>query len=141
MKIPFSVKKLKIAISIFAIVLLILTIYLNYEGYFDPLNLCYVPINDRLGGNKPKIKSAISMLKSSDNNSYKTMCRNVSDIMVAGCLTFDPHVSSSRDTDKNACYIRGSKIVYVNPYSMSTQEMALSIAKYANDSKIFWGNQ
>lgn len=137
----FDIKKY---LKIFAILLFILitsSLFINLFSYFDPLNFCYIKIdNDILRGNQDTIKKAIKLLKKENGESYKTLCRYVDIILEQNCVINMP----GQKIDKEGCYIKGSKVIYLKPEKQKTdliiKKRAEIIEKYSSYSKNFWVN-
>ncbi|MEA2007046.1 MAG: hypothetical protein U9O20_02710 [Patescibacteria group bacterium] len=153
MRIKNLIKKINLkdsAKSFFALVLIFGGLYVAINGfnYLDPINLCYVDIDeDVLRGNKRTIVEAIRKLKRDSKDEYRTMCRNTHKISENFCLASDWHLNPTwrEDYRGKSCFIRGSKTIYLYPRKEYSQEIveerAEAIKKYSNFSKEFWRNK
>lgn len=152
-KIKAFALKLRSKLKGFSVILgLIITLFVifsfsaNIFSYFDPVNLCYIGIdNDILRGNQKTIKKAISYIKNNDNDSYKILCKYVDTIFEDYCLNGDIR-GGVQDTGYSSpgCYIRGSKIIYLIPSQNESETLVnfrvSTIVKYARASKNYWEN-
>lgn len=116
--------------------------FVNIFNYFDPLNFCYIKIDDDfLRGNESTIKKAIKLLKREDKAAYKTLCAYVDTISEHNCFTSSRNISLE-DWNKNGCYIKGSKVIYLKPEKRESaaiiNQRKTSIKKYSEYSKDFW---
>ena len=144
------IEKIKsvVRISLFFGFLFILgTFFVNVFSYFDPLNFCYIGIdNNILGGSQEAIKKAIKSIKEEDGESYRTLCKYVDAIIEQECLNFDPHIKQSavpmEELKESACYVKGSRVIYVPRISEETNEAVADRAEmlkiYSQKSKDFW---
>jgi len=129
------------------IFLLFLTyiIFYSYNNYVDPFNLCVINIDqDTQGGNRKTIQAALGKLKNTDKSSYEDVCRHVSLISENFCPIYHTYGGSWQYNNQPGCYIKGSKIIYINPTKENTDSIidqrAEAIKKYANFSKDYWLN-
>lgn len=125
-------------------VFLIFYFFLNFFNYFDPLNFCYIKIDsDFLRGNEKTIKKAIKLLKKENKIAYKTLCGYINTISEKNCFTSSQNISLE-DWDKDGCYIKGSKIIYIKPEKDKgdtiINERKIIIKKYSEYSRDFWTN-
>src|SRR3989338_8567134 len=90
-------------------------------------------------GNRPASWVGIIQLKKENKESYKTLCRYVDVILEQYCINGMPN---PRLTDKDGCYIKGSKVIYIKPERQNTdliiQKRAEILKKYSAYSKKFW---
>lgn len=146
-----TIKKVK-AKTLSLLVLLFLLpslffIYANYFSYFDPVNLCYISIdnysNKPPGGNRDTVRKAINLIKDSDSKGYKILCKNVDTVQEGYCDKPDEN-GHFEQIPPPGCYIRGTKIIFVVPEKSNENNVVLrraeTIKKYANLSKRFWDN-
>jgi hypothetical protein len=126
--------------------LVILYIFLSiYYSYFSLSNNCFIKIKGvSIASNKNKILEAIGLLKLMDNGSYKNLCKYTDTIIEGACMGSDWHLTSTPlGQDSPACYIQGSKTIYMNPVvgkSLRTSEISDLLKKYSNLSKEFWSS-
>lgn len=118
--------------------------FVNIFNYFDLLNFCYIKIDgDLLRGNESTIKKAIKLLKREDKTAYKTLCAYVDTISEHNCFA-SSRKFSLENWNKNGCYIKGSKVIYLKPEkrenSAIINQRKISLKKYSEYSKDFWTN-
>lgn len=149
---PAFKKKLKvfsILLGFIVVIFVVFSFLANVPSYFDPLNFCYIGIdNDILRGNQKTVKAAINQIKVEDPQAYKTLCENVDTIVEDYCRASDTRHGGTGDEiglSEPGCFIRGSKIIYLIPSKMESDYVvnlrAETIKKYAYFSKNFWDNQ
>jgi len=148
MKLILEKIKSYIRISIFFGFLFVMgSFFVNIFSYFDPLTFCYIGIDSNLlGGSSETIEKAIRQIKKEDRESYKVLCKYVDAIIEQECLNYDPHIKQSsvpiKELKESACYVRGSKIVYLprrseeSPEAVAVRAEMLKI--YSQKSKDFW---
>lgn len=136
-----------------ALVYAMVVFTLNIFSYFDPLSLCYIGIdNDILGGNQGTIKKAIQLIKSEDEKEYKALCANIDAIIEQECINYDPHVTTPQTAEaqyanlrKLACYIKGSRVIYLPKEKNDTKEIikvrAEMIKTYSAKNGEFWAQR
>jgi hypothetical protein len=120
----------------------------NLRSYFNPLTFCKIKIElGSFDNHRKEIKQGISWLKKNDSEAYRDLCKNVDKISEKICVGADPNVDMKlfeEIRDKNGCYVRGSKIIYINPHNfdekINTQTVAGYIKTYSEMSKNFWEN-
>lgn len=139
-KIKKTLKKFAWAFFIF----LMFYFFVNIFNYFDPLNFCYIKIDsDLLRGNESTIKKAVKLLKKEDKIAYKTLCAYVDTISEHNCFASSRKISLE-DWNKDGCYIKGSKVIYLKPEkrenSAIINQRKISLKKYSEYSKDFWGS-
>lgn len=134
-----------LGILIFLIpVLGVIYFFISLITYIDPVNMCQISIeNDIIRGNKKTIFEAIKLLKREDIVSYKILCGNIDTISENRCMASEPRVDSTRKGwEEDACYIRGSKVIYLKPEEGDGEAIIRKrkemLKKYSLDSKIFW---
>lgn len=119
-------------------------IWLNFSGYFDPLNMCRIRIHaDLVTGNKKSITQALSLLKKEDRGSYNIACQYVDRIYERTCFGADWHIDrSQRGSKEPGCYVKGSKSIYIKPDfkqdSDSANTRKESIKKYSQLAREYW---
>ncbi len=116
--------------------------FVNFFNYFDPLNFCYIKIDgDFLRGNESTIKKAIKFLRKENKLAYKTLCAHIDTISEKNCFTSSRNVSME-DWEKDGCYIKGSKIIYLKPEKRESNiiinKRKVSLKKYSEYGKDFW---
>lgn len=130
------------AIFIIIIYISVLKIF----SYYDVTSLCHIKIDgDILRGNKKAIKSSIVLLKKEDKPSYQTLCKYVDTISENFCYNCDQRGDAEcKYVSQPACFIKGSKTIYLNPDKSNSGESinarAELLKKYADSSKNFWLN-
>jgi hypothetical protein len=117
--------------------------FVNTISYFDAPRLCYIAIdNDILKGNQKTIREAIKLIKIDSEESYQTLCAYVDTIVEQECVNFDPRVTKKNLPPPSACYIKGSKVIYLPSESNESEaiirERAEMIKKYSKQSQEFW---
>ena len=140
--------KVKILTSTGLLFFLSILFFANYFNYFDPLNLCYISIDNYTSkpprGNRNTIRKAIKLLKQSDQETYQVLCKYVDTIQEGGCSKPDENGQFDREPAP-ACYLRGSKTIFIWPdnseYNSIVSKRAEMIKKYAYFSKNFWENR
>ncbi|PIU75436.1 MAG: hypothetical protein COS76_00805 [Candidatus Portnoybacteria bacterium CG06_land_8_20_14_3_00_39_12] len=116
---------------------------INLFDYLDPFNLCYINIeSDVTRGNTKTIHQAIEQIKKADKSDYRNLCHFVNVISENLCMADDPNRSSAWRDDVSGCYLRGSKVIYLNP-SRAVDEGTIAhrariIKIYSQKSKNFW---
>lgn len=133
-------KKLSKYLIAAIIVSVIIYFTLNILDYFDPLSLCYVSIErDLLRGNRDTIKAAIKLLKIKDKEGYKIFCKYTDRVREGLCAD-----STQPSQYYDACYIKGSKTIYLKPEKDNTEfivaSRAAALKKYSAYSREFWEN-
>lgn len=118
--------------------------FVNIFNYFDPLNFCYIKIDgDFLHGNEGTIKKAVKLLKREDKIAYKRLCSYINTISEHHCFTSSQNISLE-DWNKEGCYIKGSKVVYVKPEKgvsdIIVNKRKNAIKRFSEHSKDFWIN-
>ena len=132
-----KIRSLFIRLILLTLIFIALTFFLNIFSYFDPFSFCYIGIdNDMLKGNQSSIKKAISLIKKSDKESYKVLCKYIDTISESHC---------ARWGGLEGCYLRGSKVILIIPTKdqsgFTIAKRAEMIKKYAYFSKKFWENR
>lgn len=138
-------KKIIYWIGFLVILFVFFSVITNTFSYFDPMNFCYISIdNDVLKGNQKGIQKAIKLLKKENKEEYKTLCKYVEKISEKNCLNCDWHIDRScyeKDIPKG-CYIKGSGVIYLLPDENESEDSiksrAETIGKYALRSQEFW---
>ena len=129
------------------ILALILYFFINQFAYFDAPNLCYISLTeDVINGNKKTMHQAISLLKRTNREDYKNLCRYVHQIAEKNCFAFDPRVESrSEKTWQPGCFVKGSKTIYIKPAKERSELMikkrSEEIKKFMLISKNYWENK
>lgn len=120
-----------------------ISFFYGYYNYFDPINFCAINIDgDFLNGNKKTIQDALVSIKNTDKLSYKNICQYVSLISENFCPINHSYGGSLEYNNQPGCYIKGSKIIYLNPTKETSQNIidqrAQAIKKYTELSKSYW---
>jgi hypothetical protein len=127
-----------------------LVIILLYGGWrfvfahFHPLPYCNISIRkDILRGDTRSIREALSTLRRTNTEAYKTVCRYVDRIEEKRCFNADGHVDDvAFQKTHDGCYIGGSRTIYLMPQEYSADLVARradSIKALAEKSREFWG--
>lgn len=123
--------------------------FASVKSYVDVFNACHITIEKNvLRGSKKTIKDAIRLLKREDDDGYRALCFYVDTISEKPCFSVDGHIDNSKfieDFKKDGCYVRGSKIIYIQPESKDSAEIArkrmLIINKISRYSEKFWNGK
>lgn len=140
--VSYGIKKyFKKFIWIFSIFLMFY-FFINIFNYFSPLNFCYIKIDgDFLRGNEKTIRKAIKLLKKENKQAYNTLCGYINTISEKNCYTTSQNISRE-EREKDGCYIKGSKVIYLKPEKGENNEVINkrknAIKKYSEYSKDFW---
>ena len=139
--------KNNIVVAVFAVLVFGGIYFLaNLSNYNDYINACSIGIEgDMLNGNKETIFKAIKMLKADDPVSYAVLCRNIDTISENHCQFADPWIAKTwKGWDEDACYIKGSKTVYLKPEEgdneATIKKREEMLKKYSLASRDFWDN-
>lgn len=116
---------------------------INLFDYLDPFNLCYINIEgDVTRGNSKTIHQAIEQIKKTDEAAYRDLCHFVNVVSENVCMADDPNRPSAWRDDVNGCYLRGSKVIYLNPSRETGENIVAYRARiikiYSQKSKGFW---
>lgn len=135
-------KNLVVITIIISVLFLPIIVINSITNYIDPLTGCFITLDGNLlNGNEETIKEALKNIKSSNNREYRNICKYVNKIVEQHCLNSDPHFGYPVEISKG-CYIKGSKIVYLEANENKTietiKEREELILKYSKYSQNFW---
>lgn len=118
------------------VIMFLAAVYIVFTNIFNYLSFapyCNIKIEGKSEGFKANASKALEMIRVRDQSKYQDICKYVSNITEGECPVSDERWSGGSTQFTNYCYIKGSKIIYLNNlgYLEST----------ANLSKDFWENE
>ena len=100
---------------------------------------------DSLDGEKKDVLRAIEHLKINSLNDYKYVCKHIDSVILGKCLSASKSNNNVLNINTRACYLKGTKSVYINTKISNTDFSPKSISslilKYAKESAVFWREQ
>ncbi|OGE33496.1 hypothetical protein A3J19_05395 [Candidatus Daviesbacteria bacterium RIFCSPLOWO2_02_FULL_41_8] len=123
--------------------LFIVGFFYTRSHYIDIFNSCNIAVDkDFLDGNRKTIIEAISRIKDQDKEGYKDVCKYVNLVSENFCPIYHTYGGALQYNNQPGCYIKGSRIIYINPSKEDTDDIidqrAEAIINYANLSKNYW---
>jgi hypothetical protein len=124
----------------------VLLVVFRDSFYVDPLNTCYIRIRkDSIDGNKKDVLAAVEHMRDTAINNYLYTCKYVNTVVLGKCLSASKTGPGVTSLATPACYLKGTKSVYINTAAengdYSKEVIAKLIFKYAQASSSFWNNE
>lgn len=116
---------------------------LTISGYFVPYPMCYIKIySDTLKGNKETITKALESIRASSLGDHEMVCTYVNKIIEVPCRSINVQNKQYISSDNIGCYIKGSKVIYLNPDTRNDSDIikirAEEILRNAKQSRDYW---
>lgn len=133
-------------IFFFLLLAMVTSYFYTRSHYVDLFNFCNISVDkDFLKGNSSTVIKAIGIIKEQDKTAYKDVCRYVDLVSENYCPVYHTYGGSFEFNNQPGCYIKGSKVIYVNPQKQESktiiEQRVEAIKKYSSLSKEYWSKK